>query len=276
MKVPGTGSFMPTSPRTASGADRRGSACWISCRRSSASRSCLDSFDGTAIRRRASRSPLPVPFSLGAPRPLTRSVLPSVEPAGTLTRTVAPFGRRQLDLLAHRRLGEGHRHVDHEVVAAAGEERARGHPGDDVQVSGLTAARGRLALALDLDAGAVADARRDPHLIGLGRAHAARAVAGRARVLDHGAGAAAALARLVDREEALALGRDAAALAHGADRRRGARGGPRAVTGRAGVGLVDRHLARSRRAGRRRTTGSPAPRRRRRAAARRARRGRRG
>src|SRR5690349_10845150 len=59
---------------------------------SSVSRSCLETFDGTAIRSRTSMSPLPVPFSRGAPRPLTRSILPSVEPAGTLTVTRSPSG----------------------------------------------------------------------------------------------------------------------------------------------------------------------------------------
>src|SRR3954447_4403371 len=67
-------------------------ACWISCRRSSASRSCFDSFEGTAMRSRASRSPWPPPFRRGAPRPLTRSVFPSVAPDGILTRTVVPSG----------------------------------------------------------------------------------------------------------------------------------------------------------------------------------------
>src|SRR6478735_1225398 len=59
---------------------------------SSASRSCLDSLEGTAMRSRASRSPCPPPFRRGAPRPLTRRVFPSVEPAGTFTLTRWPSG----------------------------------------------------------------------------------------------------------------------------------------------------------------------------------------
>src|SRR6185437_16064808 len=98
-------------------------------------------------------------------------------------------------------LGERHRDVDDQVVAVPGEERARGDARDDEEVARLAAARRRLALALDLDAGAVADAGGDTHLVGLRRADAAGAVAGGAGMLDHGARPAAAGAGLVDREE---------------------------------------------------------------------------
>src|SRR5262249_19109068 len=42
---------------------------------------------GTWMRTRASTSPLPDPFSFGAPRPLIRSSLPSSEPAGIFSET---------------------------------------------------------------------------------------------------------------------------------------------------------------------------------------------
>ena len=61
------------------------------------------------------------------------------------------------------------------------------------------------------------------------------ALAGRARVLDDRPGAAAARARLGDREQALALGLDAAALAARADLGRRARLGAGAVAGRAAL-----------------------------------------
>src|SRR3954451_13856446 len=54
---------------------------------SSSSRPRLFSFFGTSIFTRASRSPLPPPFSFGAPRPLIFSSLPSSEPAGILRAT---------------------------------------------------------------------------------------------------------------------------------------------------------------------------------------------
>ena len=81
----------------------------------------------------------------------------------------------------------------------------------------------------------------DLHLVALRRALAAGAVAGRARVLDHGAVAAAARARLREREEALALGDDAAAVALRADPRRRPGLGARAAAGVAGGLGLDRH-----------------------------------
>src|SRR5262249_2422208 len=65
----------------------RGLAFCALRRFSSASRSAFVSFFGTCTRSRASRSPRPLPFSFGAPRPLTRSSLPSLEPAGTFSET---------------------------------------------------------------------------------------------------------------------------------------------------------------------------------------------
>src|SRR5215218_2261464 len=54
---------------------------------SSSSRPRLFSFFGTSIFTRASRSPLPPPFSFGAPRPLILSSFPSSEPAGIFSET---------------------------------------------------------------------------------------------------------------------------------------------------------------------------------------------
>src|SRR5262249_57442428 len=68
----------------------RGLAFWALRRFSSASRSAFVSFLGTCTRSRASRSPRPPPFSFGAPRPLTRRSLPSLEPAGTFSETRRP------------------------------------------------------------------------------------------------------------------------------------------------------------------------------------------
>src|SRR4051794_39143244 len=58
---------------------------------SSSSRLRLFSFFGTSMRTRATTSPLPPPFSFGAPRPLIRSSLPSSEPEGIFNET-APSG----------------------------------------------------------------------------------------------------------------------------------------------------------------------------------------
>src|SRR5215210_782691 len=58
---------------------------------SRSSRSFFDTFCGTVRRTRASRSPFPPPFSLGAPRPLTLSSFPGCEPAGTLSE-IGPSG----------------------------------------------------------------------------------------------------------------------------------------------------------------------------------------
>src|SRR5581483_754627 len=54
---------------------------------SSSSRCFLLTFFGTVMRTRASTSPLPGPFSFGAPRPLMRSSLPSSVPAGIFSAT---------------------------------------------------------------------------------------------------------------------------------------------------------------------------------------------
>src|SRR5262249_5866413 len=62
------------------------------CRFSIASRSAFVTFRGTATLRRASRSPLPSPLSFGAPRPRTRSIVPSCVPGLTFSVTGPPSG----------------------------------------------------------------------------------------------------------------------------------------------------------------------------------------
>ena len=157
-----------------------------------------------------------------------------------------PAQRGDLDRRAADGLDDRDRDLDLEVIALALEDRRLGDVGDDVQVARLAGAHARLALAGQADATAVADARWDVHAVALDLARLARAVAGRARVLDLGAGAAALRARLRDREEvAAALGDDAATLAARADGRARARLGAGPVAGRAGRrhGNGDRDLA---------------------------------
>src|SRR5262249_14139385 len=59
---------------------------------SSASRSFFVSFFGTLRRSRAIRSPLPLPFSFGAPWPRRRSCRPAWVPAGTWSDRGGPEG----------------------------------------------------------------------------------------------------------------------------------------------------------------------------------------
>ena len=80
-----------------------------------------------------------------------------------------------------------------------------GDAGDDVEVAGRTAERTVLALAGDPDPGAVVDPGGDLDAVALALHRQAGAAAGRARVLDDLAAAAALRAGLADREEALAL-----------------------------------------------------------------------
>src|SRR5215207_4807504 len=130
--------------------------------------------------------------------------------------------RRHLDVRAADRLGDGDRHLDLEVVALAPEDRRLLDAGDHVEVAGRTAAQAGLALAGQPDPRALLDAGGDVDLVLLELARAALALAGMAGVLDDGPGAAAAGARTGDREQSLALGLDAAAVADGAHDRGGA------------------------------------------------------
>src|SRR5436190_10830226 len=153
-----------------------------------------------------------------------------------------PVGRRRLNLGAERRLREGDRQLDDEVVAAALVHLRRRDACDDEEIARLAAVEAGLALALEADARAVLDAGRDLDRVTLRPLLAAGAVAARAGVLDHGAVSAASRARLRKREEALAFRDDAAALAFRADRRRGAGLGAGAVALRARRLQRDRDL----------------------------------
>src|SRR5205823_1752564 len=95
-------------------------------------------------------------------------------------------------------------------------------------------------LAAQADLRPVLDAGRDLDRVALRPPLAAGAAAVRARLLDHGAVAAAARARLGEREQALALGDHAAALALGAEARRRAGLRARAVALAAGGLELDR------------------------------------
>src|SRR5262249_24642574 len=152
-----------------------------------------------------------------------------------------PVGCRDLDRRAERDLVEADRDVEHEVVAAALVELRRLHARDDVQVAGGRAAVAGLALALELDLGAVLDAGRDAHRVALGAPLTAGAAARPARRLDDRAVAAAARARLLQGEEPLRRRDDAAAVALGAALRRGAGRGAGAVAGVTRELEVDRH-----------------------------------
>ncbi len=105
---------------------------------------------------------------------------------------------------------------------------------DEVQIPGWPATRPRLALPREADAPTVAHAGGDVHAQLLDGSHGARAVTGRAGVLDHSSRTAAERARLGDREHALALGLHAAAFATRTDGGGGAGLGAGAVAGGAG------------------------------------------
>src|SRR4051794_11710166 len=143
--------------------------------------------------------------------------------------------RRHGQRRAQRRLGEGDRHGEGEVVTLAAEQLVLGDVDDDEQVAGRPAAAAGRALAGQPDALAVLHPGGDPHRDGAGLRGDAAAGAGRARVVDHLAGAAAVAARLGKRERPLAAAGDPGALAHRAGVRRRARPGATAGAGRAGA-----------------------------------------
>ena len=182
-------------------------------------------------------SPRPLPFGFGGPSPRSRWIVPCLVPGATLIFFV-PSRVGTSIVAAAQRLGDRdrHRHLEVAVVEPL-EDRGGGDPGGHVEVAGRAAARAGLALAGEADPGAVLDPGRDVDLVALGLLGQAGAAAGRAGVLDDLAGAAALRAGLADREEALALGVDAAAFAARAGDRAGARLGAAAVAGRAALGL---------------------------------------
>src|SRR5207237_8832708 len=111
------------------------------------------------------------------------------------------------------------RHPRAEVGPTPPVEPRLGHARDDVQAAGRATAHPGLALALEPDPRSILDTRRNPNRVALGAPLTPGAMALRARLLDHGAVAAATRARLREREEPLALGLDSAAVALGADDR---------------------------------------------------------
>src|SRR5690606_17589513 len=97
------------------------------------------------------------------------------------------------------------------------------HVGDHEQVARRSAVAAGLPLPGQADPRALLDPGGHVDAVLLRRVDRALAVAGRARILDHRAGAVAAAARLADREQALALGLDPPALAARTDGRTGPR-----------------------------------------------------
>src|SRR4051812_9099147 len=156
--------------------------------------------------------------------------------AGRHAQLLRAVQRRHVHLGAAKRLGDGDRHLDLEVVALGLEDGRLVHVRDDIEVAGRTAAQAGLALAGQADARTLLHARGDVHAVALDLPQAALARAGRARLLDDGARAATARARPRDGEHALALGLDAAAVAHRADLR--LRAGARAGAAARGAGGV--------------------------------------
>src|SRR5690349_1582100 len=93
----------------------------------------------------------------------------------------------------------------------------------DVQVAGRSAARTRSTLARDPQPRAIPDALRHPHRDGPGLGGHAGAQAGRARLVDHLAGALAHPAGLAESERTLVMADEPRAATVGADMRRGSR-----------------------------------------------------
>src|SRR5439155_20287929 len=116
---------------------------------------------------------------------------------------------------------------------------------EHVEVARPSAAAAGLAPAGEPHAAAVLHPCRDVGPVALDLLRLPQAMAGRARLLDLRAGAAALRARLRDREQALALRLDAAALAARADRGLRAGLGTGAVAGgaRCRQAHADRHLS---------------------------------
>ena len=92
-----------------------------------------------------------------------------------------------------------------QVGAVALEERMRRERQKNIEVAGRPAPHPGLAFAGEPDAGAVLDARRDVDRERALARDAARARAGRARIVDHLAAALAGRAGALEREEALGM-----------------------------------------------------------------------
>src|SRR6185437_15179526 len=113
--------------------------------------------------------------------------------------------RRHLELAAERGRHHRDRHAAVQVGAVALEEVVAADREKDVEVAGRPAARARVALAGEPDAGAVLDAGRNVDRQRAVALHPAGAGAGRARIVDHLAAAVAGRTGALEREEALGL-----------------------------------------------------------------------
>src|SRR5579863_3624190 len=123
--------------------------------------------------------------------------------------------RRHFDLGAHRRLRKADRHLDYHVVVLAHEHLVLLDVDDDVEIALRSAAVAGLALAAQLEARSVIDARRNLHRERFGLADSPLSLALGARVGDDHALAAALPAGRRDREESLLRADLAAAAAIG-------------------------------------------------------------
>ena len=117
-----------------------------------------------------------------------------------LGRTVE---RRNIDLAAEGGLREADRHLAVKVVALALEDAVLLEVDDDVEVAGRAAVHPGLALAGEADAIALVHAGRNFYREGLVALDAPGAAARGAGIGHHLARAVAGRARLLDREEAL-------------------------------------------------------------------------
>ena len=142
-------------------------------------------------------------LALATPRPRTRKARPLGVPAGILRVTGAPPSVGTLMSAPSAASAKLTGTVEGQVVALAAEQRVRGDLDGDVQVAGRAAALAGRALAAQPDPLAVLDAGGDPRRRSVRLdMPAPGAVAGRARVVDDQAAAAAGRAGLVHRERA--------------------------------------------------------------------------
>ena len=208
--------------------DLRGESPCSSCSCRSRSFCDLESRAGTSTCVVTSRSPWP-PLRLRSALALDAERLAVGGARGHLERH-RPVERRHLHVRPERRLGEGDRQREREVVALAAEEVVTSHVDPHEQVARLAAGGPRLAPTGQLDAGAVLDPGGDLHLEGARATHRSAAVTGRARRLDDAPGRPTAPAWLRHREEPLVHRDLTTAAALGTGRRARTGGCARPVT----------------------------------------------